>query len=150
MKNREKSSLFCTKEKNASGRMAGRYIMDHGINGKALHQPAELFRCHGAEFVRISWPCKVPAFHTLIKEQETIAFPKQTFYLESRSAAKEEECIGNKRLCLIFESNSIVMPFMVRVAVARIVRIAQFELYVTGDIFSEMCYDNKVLVVEGL
>ena len=82
--------------------MVRRYVVDNGINCKALHEPVKLFSGHGAKVIGITRPGKVTAFNTLIKKQKTITFPKQSLYLGSGSAAKEKECVRNKKLCMKF------------------------------------------------
>ena len=59
--------------------MVRRYVVDNGINCKALHEPVKLFSCHGAKVIGITRPGKVTAFNTLIKKQKTITFPEKTF-----------------------------------------------------------------------
>jgi hypothetical protein len=55
--------------------------VDDRINGESLHQPPELFGSHGTKLIGRMGPREVTAFHPLVKEQEAVAFPQQSFYL---------------------------------------------------------------------
>ena len=50
--------------------MVRRYVVDNGINCKALHEPVKLFSCHGAKVIGITRP------------------------------GKEKECVRNKKFCM--------------------------------------------------
>ena len=85
--------------------MLRRYIVYNGIDGKALHQPAELFGRHGTEFIRVSGPGKVAAFYSLVEKQKSVPFPEQAFDPGCGSAAEKEQRIGDEQLHMVLSFN---------------------------------------------
>jgi hypothetical protein len=80
-KTRDKVLCFAQKILYGSSRVLRTDIVDDRINGESLHQPVELFGSHGTKLIGRTGPREAAAFNPLIKEQETVAFPQQSFYL---------------------------------------------------------------------
>ena len=72
--------------------------MDDGVDGKALHQPVELFWRKLPEILRIPGPGEMPAFNALVQKQEAVALPEQAFDLGGRTSAEEEQRIRHEQL----------------------------------------------------
>ena len=104
--------------------MVRRYVVDNGINCKALHEPVKLFSCYGAKVIGITRPGKVTAFNALIKKQKTITFPEKTFDTICSLTTEQKERIFIVRVKLKAESNhrcqTIYAPAQVRIASCKI------------------------------
>ena len=61
-------SVLYNKNVSCSSRMLRVNIVDDRINGKPLHKPPELFGIHFPQFVRRTWPGKMPTVNPLIEE----------------------------------------------------------------------------------
>lgn len=79
--------------------------MYDGIDGKALHQPAELFGRHGPELIRVSGPGKAAAFYSLVEKQKSVSFPEQSLDPGCGSAAEKEQGVGDEQLHMVLSFN---------------------------------------------
>ena len=76
------------------------------VNGQPFHQPTKFLP---AELPRLrlgAWPLEIPAFHALVQQDETVAFPKQGLDSVTALSAKQKQAIGKRVKLKLFSYDS--------------------------------------------